>query len=176
MKRTFKSVVALSALAATAIAPVLLSAGGASAKPAGTDANYIGAGVSAGVTNGGQDNDAATFGGNIQGRLTTDKAPVSLRGSVLFSDETSAIIPMVSYDVPVTNNANLYVGAGYSFVEENGQPTPLGNDDAPVVAVGAEAQVGKNIVIYGDTKLGIDAYKDSSASAVSIQGGAGFRF
>ncbi|MEQ8960580.1 MAG: outer membrane beta-barrel protein, partial [Coleofasciculus sp. C2-GNP5-27] len=144
--------------------------------PTGTDANYIGAGVAAGVTNGGQDNDAATFGGNIQGRVTTSKAPVSLRGAVLFSDDTSAIMPMVSYDVPVTNNANVYVGAGYSFVEEDGQPTPLGNKNAPVVTVGAEAQLGRNVVVYGDTKLGIEAYEDSPASAVSIQAGAGYRF
>jgi hypothetical protein len=128
------------------------------------------------VTNGGQDNDAATFGGNIQGRVTTSKAPVSLRGAVLFSDDTSAIMPMVSYDVPVTNNANVYVGAGYSFVEEDGQPTPLGNKNAPVVTVGAEAQLGRNVVVYGDTKLGIEAYEDSPASAVSIQAGAGYRF
>lgn len=176
MKRAFKSVVALSALAATAIAPVLLSAGSASAKPAGTDANYVGAGVAAGITNGGQQGDAATFGGNIQGRFAVPNTPVSVRGAVLFSDETSAIMPMVSYDVPVTNNANVYVGAGYSFVEEDGKPTPLGNSNAPVVAVGAEAQFGQSIVVYGDTKVGIEAYENSPASAVSIQGGVGVRF
>lgn len=176
MKRTIKSVVALSALAATAIAPILLSANSASARPEGTDANYIGAGVAAGVTNGGQDGDAANFGGNIQGRITTSKAPVSLRGAVLFSDDNSAIMPIVTYDVPVTNNANIYVGAGYSFVETEGQPTPLGNSNAPVVTVGAEAQLGQNLMVYGDTKIGIEAYENSSASAVSFQGGAGIRF
>lgn len=176
MKPTIKSVVTFSALAATAIAPVLLSAEMASARPTGTDANYIGAGVAAGVTNGGQVNDAATFGGNIQGRITTQKAPVSLRGAILFSDDTSAIMPIVSYDVPITNNANVYVGAGYSFVEQDGQPTPLGNKNAPVVTVGAEAQFGRNIIVYGDTKLGIEAYQNSPASAVSFQAGAGYRF
>jgi hypothetical protein len=95
---------------------------------------------------------------------------------VLFSDETSAIMPIVTYDVPVTNNANLYVGAGYSFVESNGKPTPLGNQDAPVVTVGAEAALGNNMVVYGDTKLGINAYQNSPASAVSVQAGAGFKF
>jgi hypothetical protein len=177
MKLTFKSVVSLSALTAV-IAPVLLSAGMASAKPAGTNASYVGGGVAAGVTNGGSaaGGDAATFGGNIQGRLAAPNVPVSARGAVLFSDDTSAIMPMVSYDVPVTNNANVYVGAGYSFVESQGQPTPLGNQSAPVVTVGAEAQLGQNIVIYGDTKLGINAYRDSSASAVSVQAGAGFKF
>ncbi len=176
MKLTIKSLVALSALVATAIAPVVLSANRASAEPTGTNANYVGVGVAAGITNGGQDNDAANFGGNIQGRFTTDKAPVSLRGAILFSGDNTAIIPMVSYDVPITNNANVYVGAGYSFTEKNGQATPLGNTDAPVVTVGAEAQLGQNVVIYGDTKVGINAYENSSASAISIQAGAGVKF
>ncbi|HBB31409.1 MAG TPA: hypothetical protein DDZ80_07520 [Cyanobacteria bacterium UBA8803] len=176
MKRSIKSIVALSALAATAIAPVVLSANRASAEPTGTKANYIGAGLSAGVTNGGQSGDAANWGGNIQGRVTTSKAPVSLRGAVLFNDDNTAIMPIVSYDIPVTNNANVYVGAGYSFVEDEGQPTPLGNSNAPVVTVGAEAQLGQNLVVYGDTKVGIEAYENSSASAVSFQAGAGVRF
>lgn len=176
MKLTLKSVFSITTLAATLIAPVLLTAGNASAQPKGTDANYVGAGISAGVTNGGQNADAANLGGNIQGRLTTSKAPVSVRGSVLFSEDTSAIMPMVTYDLPVAKNTNFYVGGGYSFVEENGKPTPLGNQDSPVVTVGAESQLGQNLVVYGDTKLGINAYQNSPASAVSVQVGAGVRF
>jgi len=176
MKLTLKSALTFSVLAATIIAPTLLSAGRASAEPKGTDANYIGAGVAAGVTNGGQTGDAATFGGNIQGRLTTNKAPVSLRGAVIFSDDTSAIMPILTYDVPVAKNTNVYVGGGYSFVESQGQPTPVGNRNAPIVTVGAERQIGQNVVVYGDTKWGIDAYKNSSADSLSFQAGAGFKF
>jgi hypothetical protein len=176
MKGTLKSVITISALAATMIAPVLLSVGSASAQEKGTDATYVGAGVAAGVTNGGQTGDAATFGGNIQGRIAAPNVPVSVRGAVLFSDETSAIIPMVSYDVPVAKNTNVYLGAGYSFVESQGKPTSLGNKNAPVVSVGAETQVGDSIILYGDTKLGINAYQNSPASAVSFQAGAGFKF
>ncbi|HEY9671261.1 MAG TPA: hypothetical protein V6D11_07450 [Waterburya sp.] len=180
MKLSLKSAVIFSTLAATIIAPALLSAGRASAEPIkGTKADYIGAGVAVGVTNGGTKTpggDAATFGGNIQGRLTTDKAPVSVRGAVLFSDDTSAIMPIVTYDVPVAKNTNVYVGGGYSFVEKQGQHTPLGNKNAPVVTVGAESQLGQNLVVYGDTKWGIDAYKNSPADAVSFQAGAGIKF
>jgi hypothetical protein len=177
MKRTLKSVITISALAATVIAPVLLSVGSASAEPTkGTNSTYVGAGVAAGVTNGGGENDAATFGGNVQGRIAVPKVPVSARGAVIFSDDTSAIIPTVSYDIPIAKNTNVYVGGGYSFVETDGQPTPIGNRNAPVVTVGAETQIGQDIVIYGDTKVGIDAYENTSGTAVSIQGGAGFRF
>ena len=179
MKLTVKSLISFSALAVTVIAPALLSAGSASAQPKGTKADYIGAGVSAGVTNGGTTKpggDAAVFGGNIQGRLTTPKAPVSVRGAVLFTDDSAAIMPIVTYDVPVAKNTNVYVGGGYSFVDKDGQHTQLGNKNAPVVTVGAESQVGQNLVIYGDTKWGIDAYKNSPADALSVQAGAGIKF
>jgi len=165
-----------SALAALAISPMFLVAEKASAQPTGTNASYLGGGVSAGVTNGGKTGDAATFGGNIQGRLAIPNTPVSARGAILFSDETSAIMPMISYDVPVTNNANIYLGAGYSFVEQNGKPTPLGNKDAVVLTTGVEAQVSRDIILYSDAKLGIKAYENSPASAVSFQAGAAYRF
>lgn len=177
MKFSLKSAL-IAILTATSIAPALFFAGSASAQPKGTNANYIGGGPSFGVTNGGSTTggDAATLGGNIQGRLTTPVSGVSARGAVLFSDETSAIMPMVSYDVPIAKNTNAYVAGGYSFVESDGKPTPMGNQNAPVVSVGVESQVGNNIVLYGDTKLGINAYQNSPASAVNINVGAGFMF
>ena len=185
MKRSMKSVCAISALAATMIAPVLLSAGSASAetrvigeqaRTRGTDANYIGGGVAAGVTNGGQEGDAANIGVNIQGRLTTPKAPVSLRGAVLAGEETTAIMPMLSYDVGIAKNTNVYVGGGYSFVEEDGKPSPLGNRDSIVLTAGAETEFAHNIVGYTDVKVGINAYENSPAEAVSLQAGLGYSF
>lgn len=162
--------------AALAIAPAFLSAGAASAQPITFNDSYIGAGVSAGVTNGGQNGDAATIGGNIQGRFAIPNAPVSVRGAVLFGGESAAIMPLVTYDLPVSSNANLYAGAGYSFADKEGKPSPLGNKNAPVLTAGAEAGVGRNVVVYGDAKWGIDAYKNSSADAVSFQAGVGYRF
>jgi hypothetical protein len=179
MKRIIKSLTTICTLSGLALAGVFSLAGQANAFPlrgSGTDANYIGAGISAGVTDGGQGNDGATFGGNIQGRYAIPKSPLSLRGAVLFSDQTSAIIPLVSYDLPITNNANAYLGVGYSFVEHDGKPTPLGNTDAVVIALGGEAQLAKRLMVYADTKLGINAYQNSSASAFSIQTGLGYRF
>lgn len=176
MKRFLTKVAALSTLTVLASAPIFMSAGQASAQPTGTRGNYIGAGVSAGVTNGGQTGDAATLGGNIQGRYAIPNTPLSARGAILFSDETSAIMPMLSYDIPVTNRANVYLGAGYSFVEKNGKPTPLGNKDAVVLTTGVETEVTKNIMLYSDAKLGINAYENTTAPAVSFQAGAAYRF
>lgn len=180
MKRFLPKLAAFSTLSVLATAPIFMSAGQASAqpinRPTGTRASYIGAGVSAGVTNGGQTGDAATFGGNIQGRYAIPNTPLSARGAILFSDETSAIMPMLSYDVPVTNKANIYLGAGYSFVEANGKPTPLGNKDAVVLTTGIEAEATRNIMLYSDVKLGIDAYENTSVPAASFQLGAAYRF
>ncbi|MEM9540968.1 MAG: outer membrane beta-barrel protein [Cyanobacteria bacterium P01_E01_bin.42] len=168
-----------SAIAIVTISTVAFSANTAFANgnpPSGTDASYIGAGISVGTTSGGENGDTTDLGGNIQGRFAVPNAPVSVRGAILFSDETSAIMPIVSYDIPISNNANVYVGGGYSFVEANGQATPLGNDDSVVLTAGAEAQLGDSFIVYGDTKWGIDAYEDSAADALSFQGGVGYKF
>lgn len=176
MKLSLKSIVTLSALSAIAIAPVFTFANSASAQPKGFDGSYVGAGVAAGVTNGGQDGDAATFGGEIRARLAVPNAPVSVRGSVVFSDDTAAIIPTVTYDAGIAKNTNVYAGVGYSFVEDNGQPTPIGNSDSVILNAGVESRVFKDVVVYGDAKYGIDAYENSPADSLSFQVGAGYQF
>jgi hypothetical protein len=186
-----KTIAVVSALTATSI---VASTSAASAKPIyvkpsgssnaivvdnnkmGFGGAYIGGGFAAGVTNGGQQEDAATLGGNIQGRVNIPNTPISARGAVLFSGNNAAIMPIVTYDVPVAKNTNVYVGGGYSFVEKDGVHTPLGNKSAPVVTVGAESSITRDVVLYGDAKWGINAYQNSPADAVSFQGGVGYRF
>ncbi|MBW4614040.1 MAG: porin family protein [Desmonostoc vinosum HA7617-LM4] len=161
------------------VASIIVSAGMASAQTVGTNgtnSNYIGAGISAGVTSGGQRNDEAQVGGNVQGRYVIPKTPVSVRGSVLYGGDAAAIMPIVTYDTPIAKNTNLYFGGGYSFVTNEGQNTPLGNQNALVVTLGVESLVSKNIIAYGDAKWGIDAYRNSEADAVSFQAGLGYRF
>ena len=154
---------------------ILISGGIAAAKP-GMNGSYIGAGISAGVTNGGQNNDAAVFGGNVQGRYAIPETPVSVRGAVLFGGDATAIMPMLTYDAPIADNTNVYLGAGYSFVTDEGENTPLGNRDAAVITLGAESEVSNRVIVYGDAKWGIDAYENSSADALSFQTGVGIRF
>ncbi|MDZ8236876.1 MAG: hypothetical protein RMZ69_06820 [Nostoc sp. ChiQUE01a] len=159
-----------------AAASIILSGGIASAQTAGTNANYIGAGIAAGATSGGQGNDDAQLGGNVQGRYAVPNAPVSVRGSVLYGGDAAAIMPIVTYDAPIARNTNVYFGGGYSFVTDEGQNSPLGNRNAPVVTLGVESEVANNVIAYGDTKWGIDAYRNSDADAVSFQAGLGYRF
>ncbi|MEH2069584.1 MAG: hypothetical protein V7K47_15715 [Nostoc sp.] len=178
MQRLFKSFLTISALSSLIVAPIFLSAGQASAETQkGTDASYVGAGIAAGVTSGGQgSNDNATFGGNVTGRLKLGNTPFSARGNVLWSDKTSAIIPEVSLDVPIANKTNAYLTGGYSFVEKDGSPTPIGNRDAVVVGAGVESEVANNFLLYTNTKVGISAYQNSDTPAVSINAGIGYSF
>jgi hypothetical protein len=175
MKLSLKSAAVYCALSALAIAPLFLNATAASAEPVKFDGSYIGAGLSAGVTNGGQNNDAANLGGNVQGRFAIPNAPVSVRGAVLFNNETSAVIPTVSYDLALNKTTNIYAGAGYAFVQ-NGKSSPIGNRDSAVLTLGAESQVAKGVVVYSDAKFGIGAYQNSPASALSLQAGVGLQF
>ncbi|GAB4432415.1 MAG: hypothetical protein D6742_12015 [Cyanobacteria bacterium J069] len=170
MKFSVKSIATVSALSALAAAPILFSAGPASAQMAGS---YIGAGISAGVT---EDADGDTsFGANVQGRFDVPVAPISVRGAALISD-SAALIPLVTYDFGIAPGTNLYVGGGYSFVTDEGRSTPLGDRNAPVVTVGVESALRRNIVLYGDAKVGFDAYENSNDAAVSLQVGAAYRF
>lgn len=146
-------------------------------RPMGFGGAYVGAGIAAGVTNGGQQGTSALFGGNIQGRIAPfEDVPISARAAILFGPNNSAIMPILTYDIPVAVNTNVYIGGGYSFVEKNGQPTPIGNKSSGVVVVGAESSVTRDIVLYGDAKLGIQPYYNTSASSLSLQAGMGYRF
>jgi hypothetical protein len=157
-------------------ASIILCAGRATAQPAGMNSNYVGAGISAGVTHGVHSNDDAVFGGNVQGRVTIPQTPISARGAVLFGGDATAIVPTLTYDLPIAKNTNLYVGGGYSFITDEGNNTQLGNRDAAVVSVGAESEVSKNVIVYGDAKWAIDAYNNSSGDALSFQTGVGLGF
>ncbi|MBD0389523.1 MAG: hypothetical protein ICV54_24230, partial [Nostoc sp. C3-bin3] len=110
------------------------------------------------------------------GRVKLGTTPFSARGNVLWSDKTSAIIPELSVDVPIANRTNAYLTGGYSFVEKDGSPTPIGNKDSVVVGAGVESEVANNFLVYTNAKVGIGAYQNSDTPAVSINGGLGYRF
>lgn len=175
MKLSLKSALKISVFSALSIAPVLLLGSSAFAKPAMNDI-YVGAGITQSVTDGGNPGQESRFGGNISGRIPIASTPISVRGSVLFDDRTSTIVPTVTYDMGIAKNTNLFVGGGASFVQDKGTTTALGDRNAPVITLGVESKVLNNIVLYGDTKVAIDAYENSSNPAVAFSVGAGFSF
>ena len=175
MKLSLKTV-ALTTLAATA-AIVNFSVSSASAAPdKGMTKGYVGAGLAGSVTNGGTGSDGLTFGGNVQGRVAIPNTPVSVRGTVLFNGNNSALIPTLTYDIPVAKGTNVYAGVGGAFVQNQGVNSPIGTRNSVVLNAGVETQVAKGIVVYTDAKLGINAYQGSPASALGLSGGVGIQF
>lgn len=142
----------------------------------GMTGSYIGVGITPGISDGGGRGEYARFGGNVSGRYAIDNTPLSLRGTFLFGNETTATIPKLTFDVPVAANTNVFVGGGYSFLGNEGENTAIGNKDAAVVTGGVETALNKNVVAYGGVDWGINAYESSNASAATVQLGVGYRF
>jgi hypothetical protein len=137
--------------------------------------SYVGIGITPGISNGGGRGETAKFGGNLSGRYAIENTPLSLRGTFLFGNDTTATIPKLTVDVPVAPNTNVFVGGGYSFLGNQGENTPIGNKDAAVVTGGVETALNKNIVAYGSVDWGVNAFESSNASAAAIQLGVGYR-
>lgn len=170
------SIFGLSTLCAIVASSAML-AGSASAAPVnGMNKGYLGGGIAGSVTNGGTGSDDLNFGGNLQGRLAIPNAPVSVRGTVLFNGNNSAIVPVVTYDMPVAPGTNLYAGVGGAFVQNQGVNSPIGTRNSVVLNAGVETQVAKGIVVYTDAKLGINAYQGSPASSLGLSGGVGIQY
>jgi hypothetical protein len=183
MKRLIKSAT-LSALSLMVMGSAVLSNSGAAnaidpvTGKEGVRSNYIGATAGGSFNTVNEEGENVATGG-LQGRFTTRDIPVSLRGAALFNEKAAALVPEITYDLAVTDNANIYLGGGYSFVTEEDQLTALGNRNAPVVTLGGEMQVRDNVVIFGNGKMGIDAYNnidDENEFAFSVQAGAAFSF
>lgn len=177
MKNFIKSCVKISALSSLLIAPIVLSAGEASAQPKrGFHESYVGGGIGGQITNGGQQNDAANVGGNVQGRLNIQGTPISARTKVLWNNDTTCINPEVSGDLGITKGTNLYGAVGYCFVEQDGQSSPLGNKDSVTASIGVESEVKKGVVVYSNATVSLDGFENSSAMPVNIGTGVGFSF
>ncbi len=177
MKRFIKSCLTISALSSLLIAPAVLSAGSASAQPRRScDHTYVGGGLSAQVTNGGQDNDAANIGGNIQGSLPVDGTPIDVKAKVLWNNDATAINPEIAAGKCFGSRTKVYGAVGYSFVEQDGKSTPLGNNDSVTASVGIESEVKKGIVVYSNATLAVDGYENTSAMPVNIGTGVGIKW
>lgn len=178
MKRSLKTTLyTLSLVGLGTIATLSLNVNAASANSElGMHKGYAGAGVSGSVTNGGTGNDGLNFGGNVQGRVKLQGVPASIRGTLYFNGNNTAVVPTVTYDIPVAKGTNVYAGVGGAFVQNQGVNSPIGTRDSVVLNAGVEKEVAKGVVVYTDAKLGINAYQGSPASAVGLSGGVGFQF
>jgi hypothetical protein len=116
--------------------------------------NYIGGGVIFQNNNNNNHN-----GGHIQGRIQILNAPISIRGTVYFLDNSDTVVsPTITYDMPIWNNINFYIGGGVF----------LSNETKAILTVGGEFALSKNIVVYGD----LNGFGSGNISKLGI----GYRF
>lgn len=139
--------------------------------------SYLGVGAGFGLSNGN-----TAFGENsktsllLSGRYKFLEIPVSLRAQVLIGNST-AVVPTVSFDVPLNFDMDAYIGAGVALANTN-ETTPVGNKNSFVIQPGIDYAVpNSNLVIFGNVIFAFDAYRNSSGTtATSVQTGLGFRF
>ncbi|MBD0269901.1 MAG: hypothetical protein ICV77_16615 [Cyanobacteria bacterium Co-bin8] len=169
-------VASASVLGAAAIATAgLLQAPPAQAQVA--YGSYVGVGGAVGLTN-----DAATgrgnnFSGVLAGRYRFLTMPISLRGQAFLFGGNFAVVPTVSYDVPLNWNLDAYLGAGVSFAGGGDTPSPVGNQTAFVLQPGVDYMFpNSNLVAFGNAIFAFDAYREGSNMAISVQGGVGIQF
>jgi len=110
---------------------------------------------------------------NLQTRIDVQDFPVSIRGSLVLGDNIEAAMPMLSYDLPLGNSANIYAGAGYAIVRPGAQ-TALGDRDGVVLSTGAEAAINRSVVVYGDVRF--HPTNTTDQNPVRFQFGLGHRF
>lgn len=119
---------------------------------------------------------ANPVGAQFQGRYDLPNSPLSIRGSIYIGDSARAILPAVTYDLPVGGGTNVYAGAGVSLVNAGvGKVTPLGDRTGIVVTTGVESEVSKGIIVYGDAKW-LPSNKVTGTPPLRYQLGVGYRF
>lgn len=131
--------------------------------------SYVGVGPTVGLSDGGQ------VGGVVAARYKLLKSPVSFRAQALIGRNT-AVVPTVSYDVPLNWQTDAYLGAGLVLAGGD-TPSPVGNKVSFALQPGVDYVVpNSNTVIFGNAIIAFDAYRNSSGAAVSVQGGVGLKF
>jgi hypothetical protein len=137
--------------------------------------SYIGAGPAFGVTSRSAPNENANTSASFAVRYKFLQAPISIRSQVLVGGNGVAIVPTVSYDVPISWQADAYVGAGAAVVK--GDRTPVGNNGGFVIQPGIDYSLpNSNLMLYTNAIISFGAYRSSGGVGASIQAGAGLRF
>ncbi|MEA5513441.1 hypothetical protein [Nodularia sp. UHCC 0506] len=166
MKHLYSSVTALAT--GTVLSVVMIAIKPAQAQVA--YGSYVGVGPTVGLTDGVQ------VGGVIAVRYKLLESPISFRAQALVGRNT-AVVPTVSYDVPINWQTDAYLGAGL-VLAGGGDSSPVGNKISFALQPGIDyVMPNSKTVIFGNAIIAFDAYREGSGgAAISVQGGVGYRF
>ncbi len=136
--------------------------------------SYIGVGVGSGLTSDDRDR-GNEFAGLVAVRYKLLEVPISFRAQALIG-EGVAVIPTISYDFPLSWQADAYVGVGASFAGKD-RPSPVGDQTSLAVQPGLDFMLpNTNLVLFTNAIIAFDAYRQGGGTAISVQGGLGLRF
>ncbi len=131
--------------------------------------SYVGIGPTVGLNNGTQ------LGGVMAFRYKSLETPISFRAQALIGRGT-AIVPTVSYDLPLNWQTDVYLGAGLVLTSGD-TASPVGNKISFALQPGIDYVIpNSNTVIFGNAIIAFDAYRNRGGTALSLQGGVGLRF
>lgn len=138
--------------------------------------SYVGIGPTFGLTN---DNtgEGRQIGAVVAFRYKFLEFPVSLRTQALIGDSV-AVVPTISYDIPLNWQTDAYVGAGVSFAGTDGTtPSPIGDKTSFAIQPGIDYVIpNSNTVVFGNAIIAFDAFRNGGGPAFSLQGGVGLKF
>jgi hypothetical protein len=131
--------------------------------------SYVGIGPTVGFTEDSQ------LGAVLGFRYKLLETPISFRTQTLIGKGT-AIVPAVSYDIPLNWQTDAYLGAGL-VINSSDAVSPVGNKISFALQPGIDYVIpNSNTVIFGNAIIAFDATRNSGNMAVSLQGGVGLRF
>lgn len=103
------------------------------------------------------------------------ESPISFRAQALVGQNT-AVVPTVSYDLPLNWQTDAYLGAGLVLTGGN-SASPVGDKISFALQPGIDYVVpNSNTVLFGNAIIAFDAYRNGGGATVSVQGGVGLRF
>ncbi|MDY7013220.1 MAG: hypothetical protein SVX43_06370 [Cyanobacteriota bacterium] len=138
--------------------------------------SYIGIGPSFGVSTN-DSGEGRQLGGVVAARYKLLELPISLRAQALIGHAV-AIVPSVSYDIPLNWQTDAYVGAGVVFAgSDEGRPSPIGDKTSFALQPGIDYVIpNSSAVVFGNAIIAFDAFRNGGGPAFSVQGGVGLKF
>ncbi|NUN64135.1 porin family protein [Pseudanabaena biceps] len=116
----------------------------------------------------------SNVGANLAGRYKFEGVPISARSSVIFSSDGTSVVPTLSYDLPVGDRTNVYLGAGASF-KVGGSNSLTGDQTAFALQPGVEVSLNDRILLYSNAVIPFNGQTNGSAGT-SLQAGVGVQF